>query len=150
MNHIASKQDYPKLSLVKLTGTADSGQLRIKQITSIICFLRDQLPHQLGHIVKPSKWMIKQLVANAVAHSSSLSENMPGSEKSPNWTDEIESILKTVAEHCNVGLDKTCNFQLIDQGKSLFPNAEHFDEWDAYRFSQALLHYLDKEFSLTA
>ena len=90
----------------------------------------------------PSRWMIHQLVANALA---TKSFTVPTTDGKTDWHTLLIRTLKVIQQRCDVGLDNACDFSQINQDTPLFPNHELFDEWDALRFSQALLHHLEKD-----
>ena len=107
-----------------------------KQITRIIVHLRDQLRKSNPNLPMPSHWMISALVDNASVDSN---QNETPIE---DWQAEVCAILNVIHDACDVGLDKACPFIHPNGQRPLFPSHELFDEWDAYRFSQTLLHYL--------
>lgn len=134
----------------KKTPTAQSLQGRNKQITRIITHLRDQLRESNPQLTMPTQWMIRQLVDNATIERDGIKNFAKGQTKAAtvgDWREEIIGLLKIIHQACDVGLDRPCSFVHTERLIPLFPNQELFDEWDAYRFTLALLHYLEKEFS---
>lgn len=64
---------------------------------------------------------------------------------SRDWPAMVAEVLRSIHRCTDVGLEHACEFFELDEQTPLFPNRELFDEWDAYRFSQAALHHLEKE-----
>ncbi len=132
-----------------------------KQITRILVHLRDQIRRQYPQLSMPTQWMIRQLVDNASIERDGIVNLVKGKDKSQkndvvsvnesdhNWREDIIELLTIIHRACDVGLDRTCTFVHTERMIPLFPNHELFDEWDTYRFSQALLHYLEKDFEIT-
>lgn len=116
---------------------------RNKQITRILVHLRDQLRKSNPDLPMPSHWMVAALVDNAASKINKTGQPTDNSEKVVDWQTEVSEILKVIHEACDVGLDKPCPFVQNEGSRPLFPNHELFDEWDAYRFSQTVLHYLN-------
>ena len=127
-----------------------SGIRRNKQIARIIIHLRDQLRIRHPQLAMPTQWMIRNLVDNVLPHvynqSETQSQNRAQNSQPDDWRIELIAALKKIHQASDVGLEKTCHFVQEDGFTPLFPNRDLFDEWDAFRFSQALLHYLEKEF----
>ncbi len=116
---------------------------RNKQITRILVHLRDQLRKSNPNLPMPSHWMIAALVDNAASEKPVSESHEEDKEKHlVDWQAEVTAVLKVIHNACDVGLDKSCPFVQNDGRRPLFPNHELFDEWDAYRFSQTVLHYL--------
>lgn len=129
--------------------TIRGSQYRVQQIAGIICYLRDQLRVSHPQLIMPSQWLVRNLVANALSYEAvDLEVQNTEHEAEPRlWHQELKLLLGIIIKHCDVGLEGRSEFVLADSQQALFPNAEHFEEWDAVRFSQALLFYLDKEFA---
>lgn len=114
----------------------NAASLRCKQVARIIQHLRNELKTAFPQLKMPSYEMISYLTYNAFTDHVDHQDG---------WQSLVIEVLKTIREQTNVGLDSHCPFTLLDGKTPLFPNNELFDEWDAFRFSQALLHYLEKE-----
>lgn len=107
-----------------------------KQVARILCHLRNELREQTPQLDMPSNWMISCLVYNVWNGI----ETRPG-----DWQGRVVDVLQAIRTQTNVGLERPCHFVQPDGLTPLFPNADAFDEWDAYRFSQALLYHLEKD-----
>ena len=126
-----------------------------KQLTRIITQLRDRLRTRLPQLAMPSQWMIRQLIDNATIERDGIvsvakanrHQRTAARASVIDWREEIVQLLGIIHRACDVGLEKTCTFIHTERMIPLFPNNELFDEWDTYRFTQALLHYLEKESS---
>jgi hypothetical protein len=132
--------------------TYQHGQSRSKQITRIISHLRDQLRHTYPQLAMPSQWMIRQLIENAMLEQADTvdagKQDSAHQTELPDWRQQIIDLLLIIRDACDVGLDKVCTFVHTERLTPLFPNHELFDEWDVYRFSAALLHFLEKDFAI--
>lgn len=104
---------------------------RHKQVARIICHLRDELHQVDPKLNMPTRWMIENLVSNAC------------DERSGDWEAIIITTLKTIRSLINAHLRGSYAFTLRDNVNPLFPNDELFDEWDAFRFCQALIQHMD-------
>ena len=114
----------------------NAASVRCKQVARIIQHLRNELKIAFPQLKMPSYDMISHLTYNAFTEHTHHQDG---------WQALVIDILRTMREQTNVGLDSHCPYTLLDGKTPLFPNNELFDEWDAFRFSQALLHYLEKE-----
>ena len=133
---------------------------RNKQLARIIVHLRDQMREVYPNLAMPTQWMIQQLVDNASIERDGIVKLTKGQGKRKSsidnttsintaevgaWQADLMELLSIIHQACDVGLDKVCTFIHTERMIPLFPNHELFDEWDAFRFSQALLHYLEKD-----
>jgi len=112
-----------------------NGQLIYKQVARIICHIRDTIHTQYPQLIMPSRQMIEYLAFNS-CDPSKFSEN---------WHQLLVDTLTNLRDLTDVGLEDSCAFTHPDGTTPLFPNFELFDEWDAHRFSQAMLLHIDTE-----
>ncbi len=115
-----------------------ASDLRVRQIARVISHLRDKIAPQVRGLIMPSRDMIRYLVANV---------QLERYQESDNWDYTLTYVLQHIRDLTNVGLDGICELR-HPEGHPLFPNHEGFDEWDAYRFTQALLHEIDAKTTL--
>lgn len=109
---------------------------RLKQLASIICHLRDKMHRSNPKLVVPTRWMINSLLFNVIDNCEA---------KDDDWHKQVVEILQAIKKSCRENLKQTNEFVQMDGKKNLFPNHELFDEWDCYRFCQALLSYISDQ-----
>lgn len=131
---------FNRLAQTRQSAQPHQAQL-YKQIARIICHIRDNVHRRYPQIIMPTRSMIDALVFNSCN---------PQKFTGNNWQEVVDNTLLTLKEKTDVGIEGHCHFTLTDGETPLFPNAELFDEWDAHRFSLALIHYLkDDSLDLT-
>lgn len=117
-----------------------------KQVARIIHHLCRDLKFSQPQLKMPSAWMLRCLTFNAYAElAEDVQEHIADGLPDISWQRLIADVLRKIHSRTDVGLEGNCCFTQLDRNTALFPNSEQFDEWDAYRLSQALLHHLDKE-----
>ncbi|MGI1678716.1 MAG: hypothetical protein K6L75_08300 [Cellvibrionaceae bacterium] len=117
---------------------------KYKQISRIICHIRDEIYTQYPQIIMPTRRMIECLVFNAFRNHNN--KNVTAED----WHHLVIETLKnlrdlTDSDLTERGTEGYCDFTETDGVTRLFPSFELFDEWDAHKFSQTLLYHLDKE-----
>jgi hypothetical protein len=91
----------------------------------------------------PTGWMIDCLVSNCPPSVlSGPSTTKGGIGSGPEWLPMIVNILSYIADHTSSNTPSPVDFYQIDSNTPLFPNHEIFDDYDAYRFSTALLQHI--------
>lgn len=116
----------------------DIRRSRRKQISRIICHLRDELQQTHPKLNMPTRWMVECLVYNAYDDAVSGRGN---------WEAVVITTLKTARDLTTAHLRSTYHFTQCDGLSPLFPNRELFDEWDAFRFCQTLVQHLEQTLS---
>jgi len=106
---------------------------RLKQLASIICHLRDKMHRADPKLVVPTRWMINSLLFNVIDDCQAENND---------WHKQVVTILQTLKKSCRDNFKQTNKFVQMEGKKPLFPNHELFDEWDCYRFCQALLNFI--------
>ncbi|GAB1261292.1 hypothetical protein [Aurantivibrio plasticivorans] len=106
----------------------------IKQVSRIICHIRDEIHRDYPQVIMPTRKMVEALVHNAC---------QPESFCDNNWHDLVIDTLDRINRATHLDFDERSQYTLSDGKTPLFPNSELFDEVDAHRFSQALLHHLE-------
>ncbi|GAB1264536.1 hypothetical protein [Aurantivibrio infirmus] len=109
---------------------------RLKQLASIICHLRDEMHRENPKIAVPTRWMIHALLYNVIDECDANDDD---------WHKQVVEVLQRIKKSCQDSFKNPSNFLQVDGEKPLFPNHELFDEWDSYRFCQAILTYISEQ-----
>lgn len=104
-----------------------------RQVSRMIKHLRNQVNVEAMQLPMPTKWLIDQLVSNALADKK-INLNVH------RWDDIVLSTLHQIQHDTH---STPCPYRVIPTQTYLFPNDELLDEWEIHQFVSYLITYIN-------